>query len=172
MASTRENPFRLNVGFIVHQPVGYSRDFLFEFASIQLSPDLILEDFKARAHISRTQIGLLVQIDAQGTTAVECVRCLTVFQQPLNTYFTELFAFTPQAVSEEVPMVLPETGYLDLGPLLREYLIIEIPISPLCRPDCKGLCPICGENRNEHDCQHEASDIDPRLAGLQYLLSD
>jgi uncharacterized protein len=55
--------------------------------------------------------------------------------------------------------------------LFREYILLEIPISPLCRPDCKGLCPICGNNLNEDTCHHEEEAGDPRLASLKALLN-
>jgi len=55
--------------------------------------------------------------------------------------------------------------------LLREYLVLDIPSRPLCRPECKGLCPECGNNLNESTCEHPESQIDPRLASLSSLLS-
>lgn len=83
----------------------------------------------------------------------ECVRCLVEFKQPLDVDFSELYAFTPRSVTES-GLILPEDAHIDLEPLVREYMLIEIPISPLCREDCKGLCSICGEDLNEVTCEH------------------
>jgi uncharacterized protein len=49
---------------------------------------------------------------------------------------------------------MPDDAHIDLEPLIREYALLEVPINPLCKPDCKGLCITCGENRNEVDCGH------------------
>lgn len=52
-------------------------------------------------------------------------------------------------------MKIPEDGNIDFGPILREYLLLEMPIKPLCKPDCKGLCTVCGENLNLTTCEHQ-----------------
>jgi uncharacterized protein len=148
---------RLNVGFLVNQPIGTSREFLFDFPSIHLQPDLDLNQLVGTAKISRTPQGLLVQAKFQAEIDAECVRCLTEFAHPLGIDFNELYAFTPRSVSES-GLILPEDAHIDLEPLVREYLLIEIPISPLCKLDCKGLCPVCGEDLNERVCEHVSSE--------------
>jgi uncharacterized protein len=144
---------RLNVGFIVHQTVGYTRDFPLESPTVRLAPDLDLSDLAGIARVTRTAQGLLVQIKLHAFTPAECVRCLSEFQQPLQVDFTDLYAFTPNSVTES-GLLLPETGKIDLATVIREELLVSMPISPLCRPDCKGLCPICGENLNEVAADH------------------
>jgi uncharacterized protein len=166
---TSRDLLRLNVGFIIHQTVGYSRDFPFDIPLIQLSPDLELSDLHGTARVTRTAQGLLVQVRMRANILAECVRCLTDFSQPLEIDFTELFAFTPDSVTDS-GLILPETGKIDLAPLVREEMLLAIPISPLCRADCKGLCPICGENLNETTCNHEDEAVDPRLSVLKSLL--
>lgn len=159
---------RLNVGFIIHQSVGYSRDFPLEVPALRL-PDLSLNNLLGTARVTRTAQGLLVQVRMQAEVMTECVRCLTDFAQPLSIDFTELYAFTPHSVTES-GLLVPETGKIDLAPLVREEMLLAIPISPLCREDCKGLCPICGENLNETTCHHDDESIDPRLSVLKALL--
>jgi uncharacterized protein len=61
---------------------------------------------------------------------------------------------------------------IDLAPLVREQCYLAIPMKPLCRPDCQGLCPHCGTNRNVAECTCESQWEDPRLAGLKSLLKD
>jgi uncharacterized protein len=152
--SQLRHPLRLNVGFLVNQPIGTNREFHFEFPSIHLQPDLDLTDFAGMAKISRTPQGLLVQGQFEARVIAECVRCLTEFDQPLNMDFSELYAFSSRTVSES-GLILPEDAHIDLEPLVREYLLIEIPISPLCRPDCKGLCAVCGADLNQEMCEHQ-----------------
>lgn len=160
---------RLNVGFIIHQTVGYSRDFPIEAESVHLPPDLDLTNLVGTARVTRTAQGLLLQVKLRAFVNTECVRCLTDFSQPLEVDFTELYAFTPNSVTES-GLIVPESGKIDLAPLVREEMLLAIPISPLCSADCMGLCPICGENLNEVTCNHQPESSDPRLDALRALL--
>jgi len=165
------NPLRLNVGFLINQTVGSSRDFVFDIPHIHLSPDLDLDELVGSARISRTAQGLLVQVKLQAKLPSECVRCLSDIHLPLQIEFTDLYAFTINSVTDS-NLRLPDDGHISLGPLVREYMILEIPISPLCKPDCKGLCASCGENLNEITCDHTSEGNDPRLSILRSLLDE
>jgi len=167
--SDPHSPLRLNVGFVVAQSAGFSRDFPIEIPQINLSPELDLHDLAGDIKVTHTPQGILLQAALQAATELECVRCLTGFRQMLKMSFTELYAFSQRYVTES-GLLMPETGVIDLHPILREYAVLEIPISPLCKPDCKGLCPICGNNLNESTCNHEDDSGDPRLASLKSLL--
>jgi uncharacterized protein len=149
-----KNPLRINVGFLIHQPVGSSREIHFEFPNIRLQPDFDVRDLNGTVKLGRTPQGILVQAVFTAFTTAECVRCLTELDQPLQTEFSELFAFTPNSVTDS-GLILPEDGNINLEPILREYLLVEIPISPLCKDDCKGLCTICGEDLNVFLCEHQ-----------------
>ncbi|NUM44530.1 MAG: DUF177 domain-containing protein [Anaerolineales bacterium] len=164
-------PLRLNVGFIIKESIGYSRVFPFDYNHIHFEPDLDLVKFKGHVEITRTPQGLLVQADLAGLYAGECGRCLKPLRTRLNTKFAELYASSQRHVTES-GLILPEDGHIDLEPLAREYLILEIPLNQICKPECKGLCPVCGENRNDVDCGHQQEDIDPRFSVLKNLLSD
>ncbi len=148
------NPLLLNVGFIIHETIGYSRDFPFDFDTISIPPDTILSNLSGLVRITRTAQGLLVQVKMQAYQPAECVRCLTEFSQLLQIDVTDLYAFTQNSVTES-GLIMPENGKLDLAPIVRDEMLLAIPISPICRPDCKGLCPICGENLNEVTDKHE-----------------
>jgi len=166
---TDSNPLLLNVGFIIHQTVGYVRDFPFDFERIFLPPDTELLNLTGTVRVTRTAQGLLVQGNLRAETKVECSRCLTEFLQPLQAEFTDLYAFTHNAVTES-GLILPENGKINLAPVLRDEMLLSVPINPICMPDCKGLCPVCGENRNETDCKHDPQESDPRLDALRSLL--
>jgi uncharacterized protein len=169
MVADYQNPLRLNVGFIIHETVGYFRDFEFDFPELNLQDELSLTHVTGVVRVTRTAQGLLVQVKMQGVTEGECSRCLTEIQQPLEVDFTELYAFSPDQQTESGLMV-PETGKIDLAPLIRDEFLLSIPLNSLCKPDCKGLCPVCGENLNETDCGHAEPSIDPRLSDLKKLL--
>ncbi|MBW8012323.1 MAG: DUF177 domain-containing protein [Chloroflexi bacterium] len=169
--SKQDNLLRLNVGFIAHEDVGYLREFDFEFPKLHLSPGLDLDDVNGSARFSRTSTGLLLDVNFSAVTQSECGRCLDEVTQSLETNFTELYAFNEKSVTES-GLILPENGKIDLAPILREYLLLEMPINPLCRPNCLGLCLECGENLNDSEHTHEKDNIDPRLSKLKNLLDD
>src|SRR4029078_2410947 len=97
-------PFRINVGFIIHEEVVYSHEFPFEIEKIKLD-DLELKNLVGKIDIGRTPQGLVVQGHFEADTNIECVRCLKEFTSPLDWEFTELYAFTPKSVSESELLV-------------------------------------------------------------------
>ena len=161
-------PFRINVGFIIHEEVGYSHEIPFEIEKVKLE-DLELKNLVGKVDIGRTPQGLVVQGKFEADTNLECVRCLKEFTYPLEWEFTELYAFTKKSVSE-TGLLLPEDAHIDLAPLIREYAILEIPIKPLHDPDCKGLCIECGQDLNVKDCGHSQESDDSPFETLKDLL--
>jgi len=161
-------PFRINVGFIIHEEVGYSHEIPFEFDKVKLD-DLELQNLTGSVMIGRTPQGLIVQGKFSADTKLECVRCLREFNFSLNWDITDLYAFNKKSVSES-ELLVPDDAHIDLAPLIREYALLEIPISPLHSPDCKGLCPECGEDLNIRDCGHRPQEDDSPFAKLKDLL--
>lgn len=162
---TPSHPFRLNIGFLIGQPIGTNRDFNFDFQNIRVGDDLTLTDLSGSAIFNRTPQGLFLQADFRGNTQLDCVRCLDPFNQFLNITFSDLYAFDHRSLSES-GLLVPESGYIDLEPLLREYAILEIPISPICKLNCKGLCLECGQNLNELNCGHIQADAGTPISDL------
>jgi len=167
--SNPRKPFRLNVGFIVHEEIGYSHKFPLEFEKAVLGKDLTLEKLNTMIVIDRAQQGLVVQGEFSGDTTLECVRCLNSFTYSLHGEWTELYAFNEKSVSES-GLLMPEDGHIDFGPVLREYALLEFPIKALCKPDCKGLCSECGQDLNVKDCGHSQLADDSPFSVLKDLL--
>ncbi|MBL8051068.1 MAG: DUF177 domain-containing protein [Anaerolineales bacterium] len=163
-----KKPFRFNVGFIIHEDVGYSHDFPFAFDELTLD-DLELTNFEGIASVGKTPQGLILQADFSAETTLECVRCLTSFEHALNWSFTELYAFDKRSETES-GLFLPDDAHLDLAELIRDYALLEIPISPVHDDACKGLCPECGQNLNNKDCGHRPEQSDSPFAKLKDLL--
>lgn len=158
---------RLNVGFIINSPIGYSRDFDFYFQEYA-DEDLIMSEVEGFASVGRTPQGLIVQGKFSGKTTLECVRCLTDYQQSLQWEFAELYAFTPENMTDS-GLLVPDDAQLNLQTLVREFAILELPIKPVCKEDCQGLCMECGQNLNEKDCGHKP-EVDSPFATLKDLL--
>lgn len=161
-------PFRINVGFIIHEEVGYSHEIPFELEKVKIE-DLELQHLTGSVTIGRTPQGLVVQGTFAAETKLECVRCLKEFTFPLQWEFTELYAFTKKSVSES-ELLVPDDAQIDMAPLIREYALLEIPIKPLHDPDCKGLCIECGQDLNIKDCGHSQESDDSPFAALKKLL--
>jgi uncharacterized protein len=106
-------------------------------------------------------------IDVEGTVTAPwvgiCRRCAEPVAGELRIAVRERFADEPD--DDLYPIVDDE---IDLGPLVRDAVVLELPMAPLCREDCAGLCPQCGANRNEGDCGCVAPR-DPRWANLDVL---
>ena len=146
------NPLRLNAGYLYSKPIGTSREVPIECEKLEIE-DLLIKDLKSQVRISRTREGLLLQVAANAELETTCGRCLKDFFLAVNTEFEELYQY-PSRYREETDLVLPEDGYIDLRPLYREYLILSMPIKRLCKPDCKGLCVVCGADLNVTICEH------------------
>ena len=113
-----------------------------------------------------------------GKFQVPCARCVEPVEIPLAAEFDLIFRpAAADAEPTERSITAPETeiGYylkdsLLLEDVLREQVLLSLPVRTLCKPDCKGLCPRCGENRNNQVCSCEEGPSDPRweaLAGLR-----
>lgn len=169
--NTHHHLLRLNIGFLIGQPIGTNRDFNFEYPELGLGEDLSLTDFIGKANFSRTPQGLFLQADFHGGLCLECVRCLDSYTQQLVVDFSELYAFDERSISES-GLLVPDSGYIDLEPIFREYALLEIPIKPICKIKCKGLCKECGQNLNEKDCGHSQSDSESPFSILKNFLKD
>lgn len=111
--------------------------------------------------------GVLVSGTASVTVAGECARCLDAVEWDETVPFTELFLHEPGPEEEGLPVL--DGDYLDLEPVVRDAVVLALPLAPLCRPDCPGLCVECGA-RMADDPTHAHERIDPRwaeLAGLE-----
>ena len=70
---------------------------------------------------------------------------------------------------EELAVSFYRDGRIDLSQMVREQIVLALPMKPLCKPDCRGLCALCGANRNEASCECAPEDTDPRWAPLKTL---
>ena len=112
----------------------------------------------------------MTEVKGQFTLPVEliCSRCLNTTEQTLFIPFREVFT----QKSELMPMDEQDNTHLvsedkiELNPYVEETVSLALPYIPLCSEACRGLCPECGQNRNEQSCGCKQDKLDPRLAGL------
>jgi uncharacterized protein len=165
------SPLRLNVGFLLKEGVGYSREILLDEPHLGIAADLIVEQFRGVLTLTRTPQGLYASARLEARTSSECSRCLTEFAQTVTSRFTELYHY-PRETAHQDGNIIPEDLNLDFSAVVREDMLLSLPLQPLCRPDCKGLCPNCGKNWNEGPCDCPTDEGDPRLAVLKQLLDN
>jgi len=117
------------------------------------------------AVVEAVHSGVVVTATVDARWEGECRRCLGTVTGPVHAEVRELYEPTSDG-EETYPL---HGDVLDLSPLVRDAVLLELPLAPLCRPDCLGLCAVCGANRNEGDCGHSETPPDPRWAALGEL---
>ena len=113
--------------------------------------------------------GVLVTGSVTGELRGECGRCLDEFTEALDVSFVELFAYpnsTTDASTDEDEVGRIEDDLIDLEPVVRDAVVLSLPLTPLCRPDCAGLCAECGERLDDLPADHSHTVIDPRWLAL------
>ncbi|MDX1659670.1 MAG: DUF177 domain-containing protein [Nitriliruptorales bacterium] len=125
-------------------------------------------------HLDSVVDGILVRGRVVFTVGRPCARCLAMQHREHVVEVAELFA-DPRRLEEDDE---PDPGYeitddltaIDLSTMIRDAVLMDLPMRVLCREDCQGLCPVCGADRNEVDCGHEPeNEPDPRWAKLAEL---
>ena len=122
-----------------------------------------------RLRLESVMEGVLVTGDAEVPVAGSCARCLEPFEDSLDLHVQELYAYagsTTEATSEEDEVRRIEGDFLDLEPLLRDTVVLNLPLAPVCSEDCAGLCVDCGQRLDDLPADHAHEIVDARWAGL------
>jgi uncharacterized protein len=112
--------------------------------------------------------GVLVSGTATVQLRGECVRCLGEVSEELEIDVQELFVYPESDATDDEASRL-EGDLVDLEPLLRDGVVLDLPFQPLCREDCQGLCAECGANLNDDPQHTHEAPLDPRWGKLQGL---
>lgn len=115
--------------------------------------------------------GVLVTGTAYAPLVGECVRCLTEVTDEVEVDVQELFAYAESDADDEEASRL-DGELADLEPVLRDAIVLELPFQPVCRPDCRGLCPDCGLDLNSVEQHSHDEAVDPRWAKLAQFESE
>ena len=154
-------------------PLGESRAFSFVVSSASLDlgecAEQFHEDIRVNGSVMNTGSSLRVVGTVDTCRSFVCDRCLAEGAREITLDFSEDYAKTP-GETDEVALYDGETIILD--DLVRDTLLVAEPLRELCKSDCKGLCPVCGQNLNERQCDCDTFVPDPRLAALESLLKN
>jgi uncharacterized protein len=169
-----------NIAALLKSPPGTNREVAIDEPDPNFGDEIVVRTpVVGVARLHRTQQGILVQCEVSTTVELECSRCLEPFAYPVSVRFAEEFLPTvnvttgaPVESAEDEALRIDEHHVLDLTEAVRQYLLTEIPLKPVCQPDCAGLCPVCGKELNNGSCTCEVDtpDASSPFAALQALL--
>jgi uncharacterized protein len=114
-------------------------------------------DLELDVRLERVTDGVLVTGTVRAPLVGECARCLDLFASAMEVRFTELF--THDASDDDADGYLLDGDLLDLEPALRDALVLELPLAPLCAEDCPGLCPECGVRLADAEAGHAHAHV-------------
>ncbi|MFW3169481.1 YceD family protein [Geodermatophilus sp. CPCC 206100] len=126
-------------------------------------------EVRLRLRLESVMEGVLVSGDVQVPLVGSCARCLEPIEDTLDLDVQELFAYagsTTEATSEEDEVRTVEGDHLDLQPMVRDLVVLSLPLAPTCDEDCAGLCVDCGQRLDDLPADHSHEVLDPRWAGL------
>ena len=165
------NPFLVNAAEVLRRP-GTQKDIAVQvpLADLDIADDPRFDDdaeVDVRLLLESMSDGIVVDGQVSVPWHGNCRRC----DEPTGgVSVSEVHELYQRTVTD--PDAYEIVGaQLDLRPVARELVLLDAPATPLCRPDCAGLCPTCGINRNEATCECEGPPADPRWAALDQLKS-
>jgi uncharacterized protein len=132
-------------------------------------------DLQLDLRLESVMEGVLVSGFVVAPLVGECGRCLEPVHDELEVEIAELFAYedstTSETVDDEEEVSFMVGDLLDLEPVLRDAIVVELPLTPLCEESCPGLCVDCGERLQVGAPPHDHPVLDPRWAALQAFAS-
>jgi uncharacterized protein len=168
---SEEPAMRFDVTQLLREPAGTQTDIELDLGSQRLSDDLAVNAVKGRLTLWRTDEGVFVRGTLFVDLDLECGRCLSPTPTTLRLEVEERFRpASGGAPQDEQVLLIDADNHLDLRPVLQDLTVLSLPMRVLCRPDCAGLCPVCGQDLNEGSCDCETEEIDPRLVALKALM--
>ena len=166
-----------NVSQLLKQPSGARRTYEVDETSLAIDGGR-LNRIAGKVNLIRTDESIWASAALDASLLCTCSRCLTEYEQPIHiTVEDEFFSVADQATESRLDPLgaageyfsIDRNHILDLSEAVRQYSSLDIPMKPVCRDDCSGMCPSCGANLNEAACACGASSIDSRWGPLLQL---
>ena len=167
---------QFNVAQLLKQPTGTRRDYDLQADWPPMDDQLVVvEPLCGRVRLLRIGSGVLVTGQLGTVLELTCSRCLSDYRLAVQVELEEEFRPTidiltgvwlEQEPDQDRANLIDEHHILDLTEVVRQEVWLNVPMSPACRPDCQGLCPICGQNLNEGACGCQPDVMDARWLSL------
>ena len=166
----------LSLDSVFDEPVPFSFDLSFSAKALDREPLLEVSPVTMEGEVSRIEKGFSLQARLSYGGQLECSRCLVAYPFETREDFTLLLTKRVATSGKDVPLTgedLDEYFYDDplvpVAPIAEEWIQMAVPMKPLCREDCRGLCPTCGEDLNVTECGCAAEAADPRWEALRLI---
>jgi uncharacterized protein len=160
-------PLIVNVVELLRWP-GTTKDVVLSIAATDLEfgeSRISDEPVDINLHLEALSNGVTVNGTTSATWAGECRRCLAPMSGRMTIELSELY----QQIPDDSEAYVINNDQINLLPMVRENLLLAIPLGPLCREDCPGFCPHCGKDLSETACSCDNTVVDPRWAALETL---
>ena len=170
---------QFNVAHLLKEPVGASEHHTLDATFAPLG-ETGTDRVQGQIRFVRVTDGIWVSGMLDSNAVCTCSRCLKGFSLTLQLDLDEIYLpvvdiITGGALSlpedTDPSFIIDDHHTLDITEVVRQSAIVTLPMKPLCRPDCAGLCPECGSDRNQVRCTCQSVESDPRWASLSRLLS-
>lgn len=162
---------RFSVGDLIGRP-GAHRDVSGELAlELKVGETTVDDSAVVTARLEAISDGILVRAQASALTTHQCARCLLEWSDPLEVEIVELFVRRSSAdklATEDVSVIAGDLT-IDLEGVVHDEISLNLEAVPLCKPDCRGLCPICGADLNMAPCGGHGDDLASPFAALRQL---
>ncbi|RUA15270.1 MAG: DUF177 domain-containing protein [Clostridia bacterium] len=175
---------QFNVAGLLSGPKGGTRSYdlyipVSELDQLDENFDAV-KPFEGTVRFLWTNERIMTIVSGVAAVTMQCSRCLELFEQPIHIEIEEAFLpsvdlSTGKAIEPEETddaLRIDKHHILDLTELLRQSILLALPLTPLCKSDCAGLCPECGANLNYERCTCQHEETDPRWAALKIFLQE
>jgi uncharacterized protein len=166
---------RINVAQLLKEGIGSTRSYeVDEVIDLDVAGDKGGGLVRGNVELTRINRGIMAMGKLNTTVKINCSRCLVECECPLQMdieeeFFplTDIFTGAPLSLPQESDtFTIDDQHILDMTEAIRQSIVLALPMKPLCREDCAGLCPKCGRNLDEEICSCSSDEVYPRLAKL------
>ena len=171
---TREDSLSLDT--VLDEPVRFGGELAVPVAAIDREPLVSLSPLQISGQVRRIEGGYSLEAELVYSGELECSRCLAPYEFQEDEVFSLVLYPRAAAPSDEVELASKDLDILyftdpvvPLAPIAEERVQMALPMKPLCKTDCLGLCPMCGVDRNLTACACAPDTIDPRWEALKAL---
>jgi uncharacterized protein len=169
-------PNSLSLDTVLDEPVPFSFELFFSIEGIDREPLLEISPVRLEGEVARVEKDFLFDARLAYRGRLECSRCLASYPFEVREDFSLVLkkrsaAGRPDAApsDEDMDAYFYEEPVLPVAPIAEERIQMAVPMKPLCREDCRGLCPRCGQDWNLADCPCAVESTDPRWEALRQL---
>lgn len=171
-----KDPYSISLDSVLDEPVRFDFELAFSAAAIDREPLVEIAPVRIEGEVSRIEGGHVLEARLAYQGMLECSRCLVHYPFANREEFSLLlYRRKPIAEGElslekdDLDAFFYDDPALSVVPIAEERVQMAVPMKPLCREDCRGLCPQCGRDRNVSECDCVAESIDPRWKVLELL---